>query len=213
MTIQHRGEQIISRPAVLVPTEWDWQLAFWVKQIGSPPVTAIIGIMLVGFLLSTATAWLWVLCYGLLTVVVPTLYVLVLYQRGAVSDFHLRIRSERVRPTLVMLAASIAILIFLDAGDGPALLLTLAGANVIQTGLFFAITLRWKISAHTASAAMLAVLAVWGLVRVAAIPIVLIVPLIAWSRVRLEDHTLAQVVVGAILGGLIFSGALLIYGG
>ncbi len=213
MTIQHSSRNVISSPATLAPTGWDWRLALWIKQVGSPPVTAIVGIVLVGFILSTTAGWMWVLCYGLLTVVVPTLYILILYQRGAVSDIHLRIRAERFRPMLVTLAASIAIWLFLGAGDGPALLIALAGANMAQTMLFFAITLRWKISAHTASAAMLAVLAAWGLGSIAAVPLVLSVPLIGWSRVRLEDHTPAQTVVGAVLGSLIFSVALLVYGG
>jgi membrane-associated phospholipid phosphatase len=213
MTVHPRREPVLGRPSLLAPTAWDWQLAYWIKQIGSPPVTAIVGFVLVGFLLSTATAWLWVLCYGLLTVAVPSLYVLVLYQRGMVSDIHLRIRTERIRPIFVTLAAAVTVWILLAAGDGPALLIALAGANAAQTVLFFAITLRWKISAHTASAATLAVLAAWGLVSIAAIPIVLSVPLIAWSRVRLEDHTPAQTVVGAVLGSLIFTIALLFYGG
>lgn len=212
MTLPH-SERMIRSQSSLAPTGWDVHLALWIKQIASPPVTAMIGVILVGFLLSTAEAWLWVLCYALLTAVVPSLYVLVLYQRGVVSDIHLRIRSERVRPTLVTLAAAVAMWFWLYAENGPALLTALAGANVVQTMLFFAITLRWKISAHTASAAMLAVLAAWGLTGIAAAPIVLSVPLIAWSRVRLEDHTPAQTVLGAVLGSLIFSVALLVYGG
>jgi hypothetical protein len=82
-----------------------------------------------------------------------------------VSDIHLRKRSERVRPTLVTLAAAVAIWVLLFAGNGPALLIALATANVVQTALFFAITLRWKISAHTGSAATLAVLAAWPVLR------------------------------------------------
>ncbi len=213
MTIQHNGENVVSNRSGLAPADWDWQLALWIKQIGSPPVTAMTGVILVGLLLSTAKAWLWVLSFGLLTVVVPALYVLALYQQGKVSDIHLRIRSERVRPTLVTLATAITIWVWLYSGDGPALLIALAGANLIQTMLFFVITLRWKISAHTASAATLAVLAAWGLGGMAAAPIILSVPLIAWSRVRLEDHTPAQTVMGAMLGSLIFSVALLVYGG
>lgn len=213
MTIHHNGGNVISSQSGLAPVDWDWQLALWIKQVGSPPVTALMGVILVGLLLSTAEAWLWVLSFSLLTVVVPSFYVLALYQRGVVSDIHLRNRSERVRPTLITLAAAITMWLWLYAENGPALLIAFAGANVIQTMLFFVITLRWKISAHTASAAMLAVLAAWGLGGMAAAPIILSVPLIAWSRVRLEDHTPAQTVLGAVLGSLIFSVALLVYGG
>jgi membrane-associated phospholipid phosphatase len=213
VTIHHSGENAISGHSGLAAAGWDWQLASWIKQIGSPPVTALTGVILVGALLSTVAAWLWVLWYGLLAVVVPSLYVLVLYQRGVVSDIHLRIRSERIRPTLVTLATAVTTWLLLFSGNGPTLLIALATVNVIQTTLFFAITLYWKISAHTGSAATLAVLAAWGLTGIAAVPIVLSVPLIAWSRVRLEDHTPAQTVMGAVLGSLIISVVLLLYSG
>jgi len=39
------------------------------------------------------------------------------------------------------------------------------------------------------------------------LPLVLIVPLVAWSRVRLRRHTLPQTVAGAVLGFVIFSAA------
>lgn len=213
MTIHHNGGNAISGHSGLATAGWDWQFALWIKQVGSPPVTALTGVFLVGLLLSTAEAWLWALYYGLLAVVVPSLYVLALYQRGVVSDIHLRNRSERIRPTLATLAAAVTVWLLLFVGHGPALLIALAAANVIQTALFFAITLHWKISAHTGSAAALAVLAAWGLPGLAAVPIILSVPLIAWSRVRLEDHTPAQTVIGAVLGSLIFAAALLLYRG
>jgi membrane-associated phospholipid phosphatase len=64
------------------------------------------------------------------------------------------------------------------------------------------VTLVRKISFHTATAAGVSVvLAVqfgpWALLSFLA------VGLIGWSRVRLGDHTLAQVCAGAVVGGAV----------
>lgn len=210
MTIQPTQANLINNPAILTPRGWDWRLALWIKQIISPPVTTMAAFVLIGVILATPAGWLWMLYLSLLTVVVPSLYVLALYEYGVVSDIHLRNRAERFRPTLVTLGATFVGWVTLVAAHGPPLLTALAGANLLQTTLFFLITQRWKISAHSAAAAMLAVLASWGLTGVAALPVILSVPVVAWSRVRLKDHTPAQTAVGAILSSLIFAAALLL---
>jgi membrane-associated phospholipid phosphatase len=64
------------------------------------------------------------------------------------------------------------------------------------------VTLWWKLSLHTAAAAgTVAVLVVtFGPALVLAVPMV---GLVAWARVRLGDHTPAQTLAGAALGGLV----------
>ena len=209
MTIQHSAENMLNSRATLTPAGWDRHLDHWISQVGSPPVTAAVGVILAGLSLTTRQGWLWAAAYGLLAVLLPALYVLWLYHQGLVADIHLRNRTERTRPLIVTLVLAITAWALLAAASGPRLLLVLAGANVIQTLLFFGITLHWKISAHTAAAAGLAVLS-WLLLDSAAMPLVLSVPVIAWARVRLSDHTPAQTVAGAMLGSLILTVALLI---
>jgi membrane-associated phospholipid phosphatase len=64
------------------------------------------------------------------------------------------------------------------------------------------VTLWWKLSVHTAAASgTVAILALtFGPALTLTIPTV---ALVAWSRVRLGDHTPAQTVAGAALGGLV----------
>jgi membrane-associated phospholipid phosphatase len=64
------------------------------------------------------------------------------------------------------------------------------------------ITLWWKISVHAAIAAGAAtvLLLVFGPALLVVWPLV---ALIAWSRVQVGDHTPAQTLAGAALGGLI----------
>jgi 5'-nucleotidase len=77
-------------------------------------------------------------------------------------------------------------------------MITLAGALCLQTTLIFAITTVWKISVHSAAAAATATLA-WWLIGTP-LPLLVGVPIIAWSRVRLQRHSVAQTVAGASLG-------------
>ena len=75
-----------------------------------------------------------------------------------------------------------------------------AGLSAIV--IFMCINLWWKISLHTAfvaaSVTVLVILYGWG----AAITVAL-VPLMAWSRIELEHHSLAQATTGALLAALI----------
>ena len=84
----------------------------------------------------------------------------------------------------------------------PADFRMLAAANFLQALLFMLITLRWKISLHSAAAGSLTVLGVAAF-SMSGLYLALTVPLIAWARVRLQRHTLMQTVAGAALGALI----------
>ncbi len=189
---------------------WSFRCAYWVSQIGSPPLTGAAAALLVGSVLATGAAWQWTGLYILFTILVPCLYIVRLVQVGLVSDFHLPIREERIRPLLVTLAVAMVAWGILHRVAAPPLLKLLASANGIQALTFFVITLRWKISLHCAAAAILAQLAliVWGTM---ALPLVASVPLIAWSRVYLHRHTIAQTVAGTALGTTIVTPLLFLY--
>ena len=64
--------------------------------------------------------------------------------------------------------------------------------------VFMSINLWWKISLHTAFVAALATVLILLYGWIAAISIVL-VPLIAWARIELKQHSPAQVIVAALL--------------
>lgn len=186
------------------------RLAWWVSQIGSPPVLGLTGILLVGSALGFSQFWPLILFYGSLTLLLPLGFVLWLLQQGKVSDYNLTRREERFLPMLVSIATALFGWLYLSQVQAPGLLLALAATNLAQSVVYLLITLRWKVSIHSAVAAGLAVLGsavaggtVWLLV--------LAVPLIAWSRVALRRHTLAQTVVGAAVGSLFLAFALLLY--
>jgi len=186
------------------------QLAYWVSQIGSPPLTGAAAAFLVGFTLWTTLAWQWTFFYITLTILVPCAYILWLVQMGRVADFHLPNREQRIRPLLLSLgAAMITWLVFYQAA-APRLLQMLASVNGVQTALFLVITLRWKISLHCTAVTILCELAL-VLFGVSAVPFTMSIPVIAWSRVHLQRHTVGQTVAGVLLGVAILTPALFIY--
>lgn len=122
-------------------------------------------------------------------------------RRGNVTDIHVRRREQR-GPIIALFLASWAIGVALLAllGAPPQLIATiLAGfATLFVAG---AITTRWKVSIHVGVAA--GVIAVFA--QLFGPPMLLLaplVPLLAWARVRVRDHTVGQVVGGAAIGAI-----------
>jgi hypothetical protein len=198
-------------PAAAGQEAWDDTLAHWVSQIGSPPATALAAVVAFATAASGRSVWFWASLYVFTAILMPTLYVVYLYTRGLIGDIHMNVREERTRPCVAAIACSVAGLLLLCLGGGPALLVLLAGVNVLQTGLFLVVTRWWKISLHGTSAGALAA-GCWLLADWISFPLMLSLPLIAWSRIHLHRHTVAQVVCGVSLGAGLLAAALLLAG-
>lgn len=120
-------------------------------------------------------------------------------RRGHLGDRHLSKRQERpVMMVIGLVSVSVGLLLTWWLG-APRALFALVAAMVAGVAVALAITIFWKISIHTACAAgTLAILVLqFGPAMWAFIPLV---AAIAWARVALRDHTLHQVVVGALIG-------------
>ena len=76
----------------------------------------------------------------------------------------------------------------------------IAGLSV--TVVFMCINLLWKISIHTAfvTASVTILIILYGSIAAGT---VVLAPLIAWSRLELQHHSLAQVATGALAAAII----------
>ena len=143
----------------------------------------------------------WGLLAALFSAVIPTLFI----NRGVrMRKWRDRNVGDR-RPRLIVLSfmiASVALgLAVMAAGGAPPELTGYFACMLVSVAVLAAITTAWKISIHCAVAS--------GSVTILALifgawltPAYALVALTAWSRVALKDHTTAQVVAGAVLGGL-----------
>jgi membrane-associated phospholipid phosphatase len=185
-------------------------LAYWVSQIGSPPLTGAVTALLIAFTLSTPPAWRWAMFYIVLTILAPCAYIIWMVYVGKAVDFHLPNREQRIRPLQFTLVTALLTWLVLYQVQAPRLLQMLATVNGVQTAIFLMITFRWKISLHCTAATILSELA-FVLFGTSAAPLTMSIPLIAWSRVHLERHTVGQTVGGVLLGAGILTPALFIY--
>ena len=180
-----------------------------VTETTAPAV--LVGILLLlQPLLSPGVTWLQGIVAAGFTVGLPFCLILWLKKRGAVTDHHVSVRSQRA-PILAASAVSIGVgalvLILLKA---PAVLFGEIGGVFIGLLLCMAANLVWKLSVHSAVAAYV------GLSLLAPVPVVgpalalMLASATGWSRVKLADHTPTQVLAGHLAGCVAFAAALLL---
>ena len=210
MEIEHVYEALPHRSLVLDWAKTDEPIARFLSRLGSPPVIALIGIAVMAAVIGNSNGWLWALAFLILAVPLPTLYVLWKVRRGEITDFDIRVREQRVKPYVLILICTAVALVLMIVGRAPGLMIVVAAAGWVQTAILFIVTLWWKISAHCTAMAGLAVLAL-GTIGMAAWPLMLGLPLVAWSRVRLRRHTLRQTIAGSVLGLFVSIAAFALY--
>lgn len=198
METEKKLYQQASEP-IIIPLDWRDKSARVISNLFSPPLVALACIVVTALAAKSESSLFWILIFIALLIIPPTLFVLTLVHRGKVSDFHLNIRKERALPLFAIFAYAALIYFIMYFGGAPRLMLIVTAVALVQILLVLLITLKWKISGHCTSAAGLAILAV-ALYGEDVLPLTLIVPLIAWSRIRLGRHTISQTVAGSFLG-------------
>jgi membrane-associated phospholipid phosphatase len=185
-----------------IPEKWDGRVAYVASMIFSPPVLNVVVMLLTASTVSGGRAWAWAGIYVFLTVLVPLLYLAWLLHRGLVADLDVQLREQRIRPLLFTVVCAGLAWIVLKLGVAPQQLIAVASALSLMTMIILSITLWWKISVHCAAVAMAAAVT-WSLFGLA-LPLLMGAPFIAWARVRLHRHTVAQTIAGLLLGLTIF---------
>jgi hypothetical protein len=181
------------------------RLAKLVTEAGSPAIVVV--------LLPLAVAWqatghdigrtvLWGLVVALFSSVLPMVFIVYGARRGRWDGHHVRNREGRLLPMLACLACTLAGLSILWFWRAPSDVLALNIAMVTTLLVCIAITQFWKVSLHctVASGAVATLVLLYGPWLLVLVPVVL---LIGWARVRITDHTVAQVLVGLVLGPLL----------
>jgi membrane-associated phospholipid phosphatase len=194
------------RPAPLgtrVATVLAAPLARVVTELLAPANLAAAQLLAVGWHSTPGPAGLgWGLLAATFCGLLPYGIVLAGVRRGRWADRHLRARHQRAVPLLAAAASVVSGLALLVVFGAPGELVVVVVAMLAGLATTLVVTLWWKLSLHTAAAGgTVAILALaFGPALTLTVPTV---ALVAWSRVRLGDHTPAQTLAGAALGGLV----------
>ena len=136
------------------------------------------------------------------TAIIPYMAILLLYKTGKVSDLQIPKRKERLFPLLVVNICVIAGFFALIYMQPEKLLLSVYMIYLLVLPAISLITLFWKISFHASyitlfSIVYLVVFGKWAMLTI------LLIPLVGWSRIKLKRHTIAQVLGGIAVIGII----------
>lgn len=148
------------------------------------------------FTLDLQTIYLFLSAFG---AIIPATYTIVLYKMGVISSMFYSHRRDRLYfyPLLVFCCVGV-FLLFAYSSDSRAL--TGAAFAAIAVGVGLAVLTIWhKVSYHLAGlgGALSITVALLGNVGFFVLPIML---LVAYSRVRLREHTWLEVIIGGLYG-------------
>jgi hypothetical protein len=180
------------------------RLARALTEVFAPAVLAAVLPVVIG--LHTASSPLrglgWGLLASLFCAIIPYAMILRGVRRGRLSDRHIGERAQRTGPLLFGLGSVLVGLALLLATHAPRELVALIVASFAGGAVATAINHFWKSSIHAgvAAASSVVLVVVYGPALLAG---TLVVAAVGWSRVRLRDHTVAQVLVGAAVGAVI----------
>ena len=180
------------------------QTANLISNILNPFLVSLVVIILLSFesASSTSDALKWALISTVVSIFPVFLIVVYLVHNGRLEGIFINVRRQRSKIYLLASACvvvSCVILLYLRA---PLALVAAFVTGLSAILVFMCINLFWKISVHTAFvAASVTVLTIlYG--PIGALTGVLLPP-IAWARIEMEHHSVAQVMAGALLAALI----------
>ncbi len=175
-----------------------------VTEVFAPALLAAVMPIVIGVtsVLPVGAGLAWALVGTLFCSLIPNTLIWWGVRRGRLTDHHIRVREQRRTP-LVYGLLSVLVGLTLMIGFGAPRPVTAMVVVMFALGLAVtAANLVWKLSIHAAVAAGSAAVLVieFGPALLATVPVV---ALVGWSRVRLRDHTVAQVIAGTAVGLLV----------
>jgi hypothetical protein len=183
------------------------RLAKLITNILNPFLISLVIIILLAYQATSRTAdfFKWAAVAMALSVVPSFIIALFLVRKNKLDSFFSNPREQRY---IIYLSATF--LAALGCGllwyfKAPQLMLNTFIAGLVSVVIFTGINYFWKISLHTAfvAASTALIIIVYG---AAAAWTCVFLPPVAWARVELKQHSLAQVVTGGLLAAAIVVG-------
>src|SRR5690606_35250365 len=127
-------------------------------------------------------------------------YIAWMVKLGKITDLHIRVRQQRLRPFIVSLICTTLAWWTLRFLGAPPVVPQFVLFTLIQLAIVMVVTVGWQISVHamSISGAMVAVGALYG--WPAALLFSPLIPLVGAARITFKRHTFAQVIAGTAVG-------------
>ena len=189
------------------------RIANLTSNILNPFLTSLVVILLLSFEATSGIldALKWSLILIALSILPVFAVIIYLVRSKRIEGLFINVRKQRTKVYLLAGVCTGIGYIILRYFEAPPMLLAISVAGLSAVVVFMGINLRWKISIHTAFVAALVAILIILYGWMAAVTVVL-VPVMAWVRIRLEHHSPAQVVTGALLAALIVVAVFYLFG-
>jgi membrane-associated phospholipid phosphatase len=173
-------------------------LAEIVTHIFNPPVVAAPTFLYLILLERPANSLMLALIILFFATLLPLTMVVILSRQGIIPDIWASERESRVIPFTGAIISYLLGAAILVAARSPVPITSLMLCYVGNTLVMMLISLRWKISVHASGIAgpLTALVYLLGTI---ALPLLLLILLVGWARLKLKAHTIAQVATGALL--------------
>ena len=153
----------------------------------------------------------WALIVVVVTILPVFLVTTYLVRNKRIDSLFIDVRKQRTKIYLLASVCAVVGNVIFISFEAPLVLVATFIAGLSAVVIFMGVNLLWKISIHTALIAASVTLLVI-LYGPTAIVTAVLLPLIAWARLKLGYHSLAQVVVGALLSSLIVAIVFYLFG-
>jgi hypothetical protein len=151
---------------------------------------------------SQEQALFWAFTYIFLVCILPAVFVGLMVWRGHITDIHMQVRKQRIRPFLVSIICTTIAWWVLRLLGAPPILPAFTLISLAQIVIMLAITLVWQISMHMMSIASAVVAAGVLFGPGGALLTLPLVPVVGAARWSLKRHTMGELVAGGIVGGV-----------
>lgn len=180
------------------------RLAKLTSHILNPFLVSLVIILLLSFeaTSSVGEAIKWAAILFGVSILPVFLVVIYLLRKDRLESFFINIREQRHKIYILASVCVLATCFTLYYLKAPLVLVAAVVAGLSSVIVFMGVNLIWKISIHTAFVAASVTILTIMYGSVGAFTLALLPPT-AWARTKLEHHSLAQALAGALLASLI----------
>lgn len=196
--------KILNNPAAIpesVNGGFQYKIAKIVTEIFAPPIIAVIALGVVSYQSASHTSEFlkWWGLSSLLIGIIPAAFIFKRLNAGHLSDHNISVASQRYMPFIISIASALASFIILHLMSAPPFIIAVTLSAIVVLLLAMLLNPKCKMSIHCSSMASIAIILTFVL-GTWAWSIVILVPVVGWSRVKVAQHTVPQVILGGMVG-------------